>query len=246
MDLSIVVSVAAAFLLAGFVKGIIGMGLPAIAIGVMALVLTPAQAAAMILVPSFVTNFWQMVGPGLAKTIRRFATLQIGLCFGTWLGADVITAMDSKLPSIVLGLALAIYAGLGLVSIHFYVSRSREQYFSPVIGTMAGLVMAATGVTVVPVVPYLYALEIERDELMQALGLTFVVAAVALAILLFEANLLRPANAMGSALALIPAALGMLAGRHVFKRIDADKFRLCFQIGLLALGLFIAGKAAFF
>jgi uncharacterized membrane protein YfcA len=247
MDLSIVVSVAAAFLLAGFVKGIIGMGLPPIAIGVMALVLAPVQAAALILVPSFVTNIWQMTaGPSLAAAARRFGTLQLGLCAGTWFGADVITAMDSKIPSVVLGLALAAYAVLGLTSVRFRVARSREKFYSPVIGVFSGLVMAATGVMVVPLIPYLQAIEIEREELMQALGLTFVVAAVALAVLLFEANLLRPANAMGSALALIPAALGMLAGRHVFKRIDADKFRLCFQIGLLTLGLFIAGKAAFF
>jgi uncharacterized membrane protein YfcA len=245
MDLLVILSVAGAFLLAGFVKGIIGMGLPPIAIGVMALALPPAQAAALILVPSFVTNIWQMsVGPGLLAALRRFATLLLGIYAGTWLGADVITSFDAKIPNIVLGGALAIYTLLTLGSVRFQVRREHERYWSPVIGVLSGLVMAATGVMVVPLIPYLHSLELNKEELLQALGITFVAAAIALAILLFEAGVLRIANGGGSMLALIPTVAGMFAGRYVLKRIDADAFRVYFLIGLLALGLFIAIKAA--
>ena len=49
----------AIFLLAGLVKGVIGMGLPTVAMGLLALVLPPAEAAAIVVVPSLVTNVWQ-------------------------------------------------------------------------------------------------------------------------------------------------------------------------------------------
>lgn len=247
MDLSIILSVAGAFLIAGFVKGIIGMGLPPISIGLMALVLAPAQAAALILVPSFITNIWQMTaGPSLLAAVKRFATLNVGICAGAWLGADILTSIDSRIPNIVLGVALGLYALLAIAAVRFEVKREREKYWSPVIGVLSGLVMAATGVMVVPLIPYLNSLELSKDELLQVLGLTFVVAAVALAAVLFEAGILRIGNAGGSALALIPTVIGMYAGRHVLKRIDAVTFRFYFLIGLLALGLFIAVKAAFF
>jgi uncharacterized membrane protein YfcA len=43
------------FLLAGFVKGVIGLGLPTVSMGLLSLVMAPAKAASLLIVPSFVT-----------------------------------------------------------------------------------------------------------------------------------------------------------------------------------------------
>ena len=67
MDTFFLAAVAGAYLLAGFVKGVIGMGLPTVSIGLLGLLLTPAQAAAILVVPSLATNIWQFaagVRPG--------------------------------------------------------------------------------------------------------------------------------------------------------------------------------------
>ncbi|MGZ8197008.1 MAG: sulfite exporter TauE/SafE family protein, partial [Burkholderiales bacterium] len=52
------VAIAATFGLAGMVKGVIGMGLPIVAMGLLVLFMPPAQAAAVLVVPSLVTNIW--------------------------------------------------------------------------------------------------------------------------------------------------------------------------------------------
>lgn len=245
MDLYLVAFAALAFFIAGFVKGIVGMGLPPISMALLALVMAPAQAAALVLIPSFVTNIWQMKGSvSLLAVTRRFATLLLGIGLGAWLGAGVLTSFESRLPNLLLGVALASHALLLMFAVEFRVKRSSEPFWSPVIGLLSGLVLAATGIMAVPLIPYLYALELNRDELLQTLGVTFVVAAVALALILFDAGLLRITNASGSALALIPTALGMYAGRHMLVRIDPKTFRKLFVAGLFALGAFIAIKAA--
>jgi len=90
MDVSFFVAAmaVATFLLAGLVKGVIGLGLPSIAIGLLALVMTPAQAAAIMVVPTFVTNVWQMlVGPHLVTLVRRMWLLLVGSVVGIWLAA---------------------------------------------------------------------------------------------------------------------------------------------------------------
>ena len=56
--LLVLVAVCSTFLLAGFVKGVIGLGLPTISMGLLSMVMPPAQAAAILVVPSFVTNAW--------------------------------------------------------------------------------------------------------------------------------------------------------------------------------------------
>ena len=73
VDLLPILSVTAgAFLAAGFVKGVIGLGLPTVAIGLLGLLMTPAQAAAILVVPSLVTNIWQFaVGGHLLALVRR-------------------------------------------------------------------------------------------------------------------------------------------------------------------------------
>src|SRR5262247_2309149 len=69
---STLVAIAGAFLLAGFVKGVIGLGLPTVSIGLLGLLMTPAQAAAILVVQSLVTNIWQAaVGGYLASSGRR-------------------------------------------------------------------------------------------------------------------------------------------------------------------------------
>ena len=83
-SLPIVSATAGAFLLAGFVKGVIGLGLPTVAIGLLGLLMTPAQAAAILVVPSLVTNIWQFaVGGDLLALVRRMWPMLIGICVGT-------------------------------------------------------------------------------------------------------------------------------------------------------------------
>ena len=78
--------IAATFLLAGFVKGVIGLGLPTVSVGLLSLVLPPAQAAAILIVPSLVTNIWQALGPRLFVLLQRLWTMMLGICAGTYAG----------------------------------------------------------------------------------------------------------------------------------------------------------------
>ncbi len=72
------------FLLAGMVKGVIGMGLPMVAMGLLALVMPPVQAAVLLVVPSLVTNVWQLVaGPSFVALFKRFSTMMAAVCLGT-------------------------------------------------------------------------------------------------------------------------------------------------------------------
>ncbi len=71
------------FLLAGLVKGIVGMGLPTVAMGLLSLALPPAEAAAILIVPSLVTNVWQLLaGPACGALMRRLWSMMAGVVAG--------------------------------------------------------------------------------------------------------------------------------------------------------------------
>lgn len=117
------------------------------------------------------------------------------------------------------------------------VSRKNEIWLSPTVGYITGLITAATGVFVIPAVPYLQSLKLNKDELIQALGLTFTASTVALAIKLSMDQQQFSIDWGLSFLALAPAIIGMYLGQYFRKVISERLFRRCFFIGLIALGL---------
>lgn len=240
MTTSLWILIGATFLLAGLVKGVIGMGLPTVAMGVLAVVLPPAEAAALLVVPSLVTNVWQLLaGPSFSALARRLWPMMAAVMMGTIAGAGVLAGDRAGLAGVGLGIALVIYAAMGLAGFRMVVAARHEGWLGPVIGLTTGLVTGATGVLVIPAVPYLQALGLERDDLIQALGLSFTVSTIALALGLLRVDAWHANSIWLSLLALAPALIGMQAGQLLRQRIAAPAFRRVFFVGLLLLGIYL-------
>jgi uncharacterized protein len=236
MAFSALAAITLTFVVAGFVKGVIGLGLPTVAMGLLAVIMTPAQAAALLVAPSLLTNVWQAMGPELAPLTRRLWPMLLGICVGVWAGGGLLTADGGARASIGLGAVLALYGLLGLISVEFSVPARLEPWLSPLIGAVTGVVTAATGVYMIPSAPYLQAIGLKKDALVQALGLSFTVSTLALAASLVRDGALQISVAGASLLALAPALLGMVLGQWVRARVRSETFRICFFVGSLLLG----------
>lgn len=236
-------AIAASFMLAGFVKGVVGLGLPTVAMGLLSLAMAPVQAASLLIVPSMVTNIWQLAaGPALRALLRRLWPLLAACMAGTVAGGMLLPLDGGQWPLVLLGLALMAYALAGWFALRLHVAPQHEGWLGPVMGAATGLVTAATGVFVIPAVPYLQGLGLARDELVQALGLAFTASTIALAASLALQGQWSMGAAGASAWALAPALGGMLAGQWLRARISQNLFRKCFFAGLFALGLHSALK----
>src|SRR5690606_17638979 len=135
------IAVAATFALAGGVKGVIGMGLPTVAIGLLSSMMPPAQAAAILVLPSLVTNVWQMLaGPHFVALLRRLWPMMLGIVGGAWAGAGVITGGNSRLALTALGVVLIVYALIGLANVRLAVKPAWEKYLGLPVGLATGLV----------------------------------------------------------------------------------------------------------
>ncbi|PZU07608.1 MAG: hypothetical protein DI606_16550 [Sphingobium sp.] len=237
-SLPLIAAIVATFFAAGVVKGVTGMGLPTVAMGVLGSLLSPLAAAALLLVPSFVTNVWQLLtGLRFGMLIRRLWPMMLTIVLGTVLGSMLLTGGQTECTTVGLGVVLVIYAAYALLAQPLRVSPRWEPWLSPVIGLVTGLVTGATGIFVIPAVPYIQSLDLERDDLVQALGLSFTMSTIALAIGLFWHGAAPAGNILTSTLAVIPALLGMAIGQVIRTRISAEPFRRVFLIFLMILGL---------
>lgn len=225
------------FLTAGLVKGVTGMGLPTVAMGLLGAVMPPAAAAAILIVPSFVTNVLQLLaGPTAARLVRRLWPMMLGIVVGTAGGASLLVRVDPKWSGAALGIALVVYAVYALISPAFSMSSRVEPWLSPIVGLVTGVITGGTGVFVMPAVPYLQSLRLGKDQLVQALGLSFTVSTVALAGGLLANGAFKADQLALSSLALFPALAGMWLGQKVRARISPRRFRQLFLTFLFLLG----------
>lgn len=233
----ILFTIGVTFFAAGAVKGVTGMGLPTVAMGVLGALISPLAAASLLIVPSFATNFWQLLAGSATRSIsRRLWLMMLAICAGTIPGAAWLASGDVGATTQLLGFALFVYSGYTLLARQLAIPTRLEPLLSPLAGGLTGIVSGATGVFVIPAVPYLQALSLSRDDLVQALGLSFTVSTLALAIALGAHGALAMDVMALSLLALAPAMIGMWAGQKLRKRITPTTFRRIFLVFLLVLG----------
>ncbi len=230
-------TVAITFLLAGIVKGVTGMGLPTLAMGLLGTMMPPVTAASLLIVPSFVTNVWQLfAGPSFSAVLRRLWLMMAGILAGTVIGARLLASDNVKWTTAGLGAALIVYAAYSLLARQPTVPARAERLSSPVVGFLTGLVTGGTGVFVVPAVPYIQALGLSRDDLIQALGLSFTASTIALVLGLASHGAFEAGHLAMSSLAVLPALLGMWLGQVLRRKISPATFRRWFLIFLILLG----------
>lgn len=236
--------VAAAFLLAGFIKGVVGLGLPTVALALLTATLGLREAVALMLVPSFATNLWQgLAGGALVLILRRLWALLVAAGLGIWLGAGLSARADAALLSGMFGVLLCLYAATSLVALRLPPPGRREHWLSVVVGAVNGVITGLTGSFVVPAVPYLQSLGLPRDVLVQAMGASFTVSTVVLASALARHELVTADLSVLSVAALVPAFVGMALGQRVRRDLSEGRFQQIFLGVLLILGAYIAVRA---
>ena len=244
LGLALSLLVIGTFVLAGMIKGVIGLGLPTVAMGLLGLAMAPTQAAALLIIPATLTNIWQLAfGGHLSGLAKRLWPMLLAIFIGTGAGTLWVGLSGGHWVVRGLGAALLLYALSGLFLPTVRVGRRSERWLGPLCGVLTGVITSATGVFVIPAVPYLQALGLSKDQLVQALGLSFTISTLALAGGLLWRGALGGGELSASLLALIPAMLGMWLGQSLRQRISALWFKRVFFVGLGLLGghLLISG-----
>jgi uncharacterized membrane protein YfcA len=195
------------FLLAGCLKGVIGMGLPTLAIGLLGMVLPTMEAAALLVIPAFLTNLWQAIdGRAALQLVRRLWPMLVAQMIGVGISWSVWGSTSTALLPVVLGGVLLIYGLTGLAGASISIDQSRETPGMITAGWLSGMVTGVTGTLAIPAVMFLQALGLTKDHLVQAMGLSFAVSSLTLGALLFADGQLSGNTGWLGLLAVVAAA----------------------------------------
>ena len=240
------IAVFLAFFAGGFVKGVIGLGMPTIALGILASFMGLRESLPLMIIPIVLTNLVQTVQGGEAgPVLRRFWSMNVCSFAGVWLGAIVLFSVNPLIMTGVLGVIVCAYSGSLMMSLEMRVGARAERWLTAPAGLVTGIMTGMTGSSVFPLIPYLNSLALDRHTLVRALGFSFLSTSVALGLALADHGAMK-ASAVGiSVLALAPSFAGMYAGQRVRTRLSHDGFQNVFLAGLLVLGVNLVRKGFF-
>jgi len=243
-DLSAILAVIAGFLMGGAVKGALGLGMPVVALPILAPLIGLKSAVAVMVLPSILSNIWQaLAGPALGELARRLWPFLLASQVGIWIGVGVLADADTDALEMVLGGMLAAYSAFALLTPQLPPPGRRERWMSPLAGGTGGMLFGMTGLFIVPGILYLQTLGLGRDRFVQALGLTFLTISTGLAVALGNHGLVSSEVITLSAGAVIPAFAGLWLGQRVRNRISEALFRRIFFVALLVVGVTMIAKA---
>ena len=228
------------FCLAGFVKGMVGLGLPTVSLGLLSIIADLPTAMALLVMPSLATNLWQaLAGDQIGPLWRRLWLFLLIVGVMVHFGTQLSTLVEAQFLHRCLGALLVLYAISGLITKPLQLSLRHEKILGPVCGAVNGLLTGLTGTLFVPGVMFLQSIGLPRDALVQAMGMLFVVSTASLGLALYRHDLMPLSLGILSAVALLPALIGMQVGLRLRRRLSQDLFRQLFLIALGGLGGYI-------
>ena len=220
--------IALAFLVAGAAKGISGLGLPTISLGLLSFVISPAAAAALLVLPSLLTNLVQSRGAHIRRRLPALLPLWLAILVGAATTPRAILATEGPGVRLAMGALLLAYGVYGLRKPRLALPSSTPAVtalVSALAGYATGVLTAATGIFIMPLILFLQSLNLQKDEMVQALGISFTICTLALALTVGLPHTLEAASSVDGVIALACALLGVWAGSRLRSHLNLETFR---------------------
>jgi hypothetical protein len=230
----------------GFSKGVLGVGLPMVAIPILSTFLPIRDVVAIIYFPILATNIWQAFNGGyLMATVRRFWPMLLIMVTTIWLGTLSLKSLDPKVISVLLGVAVAVFALTSLINPRFRVAPRHEVPASLVAGSVGGYFGGLALIGGPPVIMLMVALHLKKEEFIGAMGLFYLTMLIPAGFILAGLGVLETHHVTPGLLTLAPVMAGLAAGQWLRGRIDQDRFRKILLGSMVLIGLNLIRRGLF-
>ncbi len=225
-------------LLAGIVKGATGLGYASCALPFLVATLGLKPAMALVVIPAMATNVSVALNTGhLVETVTRFRILYTAMIPGIAVGINLLLWVDHASAVKTLGAGIVAYVILALSRPNLSMPARFEWPLQFPAGFVNGVMTGLTGAQVMPLFPYMMALNLDPNRMVQAINLAVLIASSFLAVGLFAAGVMTPLLLGASILALAPALIGVKIGTRARQFIPVDHFKRIALMTLLLMGI---------
>ncbi len=238
MPAAIVIGVIVMLVLAGMTKGLIGVGMPIVAVPLLNLIVDLPVTVAILSVPLIISNIPQALdGDRIGDVLRRLAPVLLGLVLGVFLGVYLLATIRVELLKPLVGALLIVIVLLMLFSPHVVVAPKYEYYLGPVVGVIGGILGGLAALPGPFVFIYILALGLSKERFVQYSSMFLVIAAALMTLTLGGFGALGWRDALVSTCAVIPVLVGMRLGTQLRALVSPPLFRRLILLVVMVSGV---------
>ncbi|MEO1562030.1 MAG: sulfite exporter TauE/SafE family protein [Pseudomonadota bacterium] len=243
LDPTLLVLCAGFMIIGGMVKGVTGIGLPAFLVGTLSMFIAPREVVGVILLPIMLTNIRQaFIGEPVLTVLWRYRYLAIVACAMIFVTASLAQYVPQSVLLILVGSSVALF---GITSLIGTMPRLPDSFDVPgqgITGFLSGLLGGLTAIWGPPIVAYLMARGVEKEEFVQVTGLMFSVSSLWMAVGMFFAQELSWPQ-LGLSASMVPLAFGgIFIGEWIRARLDRETFFKVVLVAFFLIGLNLIRK----
>jgi uncharacterized membrane protein YfcA len=239
-----VAAILATYLLAATAKGVTGLGFSTTCLPFLAVIVGLKEALPLVIIPSISSNLVVMHGAGrFGETLRRFWPMLLATVPGLLVGLWALAVIDGRQAGGVLGVVLVLWCAFAYAKPELRLPDGWERQLGPVSGFLTGAVNGLTGSQVMPSMPYLMALHLDRNVFIQAINCSFTLSSVIMAFGLERLGLFTTDGVILSVIGTAFAFSGLKLGERVRLYLPPDAFRLAVLVMLTAMGVSLVVRA---
>ena len=234
---SIIVAVICSLVVAGLLKGVIGVGMPIVALPLLSLFIDVKSAAMLLSMPLVFSNLPQALEGGkTGRCLMQLTPVLLGMIPGLFLGVRVLLALDANVARMIAGLVLMGIGGVTLFAPKLQLQPGLVLPAGIAFGFLGGILGGLAAMSGPLVFIFLLAKGLRGQAFTKEASLFLVVSSGLLAILLTASREFSWTDVSVSAAAMLPVAFGMYAGQHMRDKIAPETFRKLVLIAVIAAG----------
>jgi len=226
------------FLIAGSVKGLVGIGLPTASISMLTLFIDPRMAIALVLGPMVLSNAWQVWRMGeIARALRDYYIFAVALAVGVFVTVMVSAEVSDRVIYLALGISIVSFSVLNLRFDIPPMPARFDKVSQLGFGAVAGILGGLSGVWAAPMIIYLTARQVSKDEFVRATGILIFLGSLPLVAGYVQQGFLTADLALVSAVLVVPTLMGFALGARLRNGLSNETFRKVLLYVFLLLGL---------
>jgi uncharacterized protein len=234
---SIIAAVVCSLIVAGLLKGIIGVGMPIVALPLLALFIDIKSAAMLLSIPLIFSNVPQALEGGkTGRCLMQLMPVFVGMIPGLFLGVRLLLALDANIAKIIAGLVLMCVGGVTLLAPKLQLQSRLVLPAGITFGFFGGILGGIAAMPGPLVFVFLLAKGLRGKAFTKEASLYLVISASLLAILLTGSSPFGWLDVSVSTAAILPVVLGMHAGQHMRDKIAPETFKTLVLIAVVAAG----------
>ena len=235
---AILAAVVGSLIVAGLLKGTIGVGMPVVALPLLSLFIDIKSAAMLLSVPLILSNLPQALEGGkTAQCLMQLMPVFLGMIPGLVLGVQLLLSLDADFARIIAGLALIGVAGVTLLAPKLEIQSRLVVPAGIAFGFVGGILGGLAAMAGPLVFIFLLAKGLRGPDFTKEASLYLVISSGGLALLLTASRAFSWLDVLVSTAAMVPVVLGMVAGQHLRDRIAPETFKRLVLIAVMAAGV---------